>query len=98
MVLYVILKILDLYTGFYISYIFLYPEFYNDYLWVLSSLQQFYKKRNIPNSIFIDNDYEKALISTIQNIIFFNKNTLYLWHIDKNVYINCKLLFNIKKS
>ena len=65
MVLCVILKILDFYTGFYINYIFLYSEFYNDYLWVLSSLQQFYKKKNISNSIFIDNDYEKALISTL---------------------------------
>ena len=41
---------------------------------------------------------EKTLIYTLQNIILFTKHVIYLWHINKNVFINYKLLFDIKKS
>ena len=43
-------------------------------------------------------DCEKALIRALQDIIPFTKQIVCLWHVDKNVLINCKPLFDIQKS
>ena len=65
MPLFVISGVTGLNTSFYISFAFLSSETYNDYLWVLSSLQQFYQERNIPDPIFVGPDCEKALICAL---------------------------------
>lgn len=94
----VILGVIGLNISFYIGFVFLSLEIYNDYLWVLLSLQQFYQKWNILNPIFVDIDCEKALICVLQDIIPSTKYVEYLWHVNKNVVTNCKPLFEIKKS
>ena len=43
MSLYVILYIVSLNTDFNISFTFFFMEIYKDYLWILSSLQEFYQ-------------------------------------------------------
>ncbi len=85
-------------TSFYIGFTFLSSETYTDYGWVLLSLQQFYNEGNIPDPIFVGIDCKKALICTLQDVIPFTKYTVCLWHIDKNVFTNCKPLFDIEKS
>ena len=51
MLLYVILGVIGLKISFYIGFVFLSSETYNDYFWVLSSLQQFYQEGNISDPI-----------------------------------------------
>lgn len=41
---------------------------------------------------------KKALISTLQDVMSSTKHVVCLWHIDKNMLSNCKLLFDTKKS
>ena len=85
-------------TSFYIGFAFLFLENYSDYLWVLSSLQQFYPKGNIPDPIFVDTNCKKALINALQDVMPCTKHAVYFWNVDKNVLTNCKLSFDIEKS
>lgn len=62
MLLYIISGVRNLNIGFYIAFAFLFSKTYNDYLWVLSSPQQFYQEGNILDPIFIETNCEKALI------------------------------------
>ena len=73
---YVVSGMTGLNTNFYMGFVFLSSETYNDYLWVLSSLQQFYQKKNIPNPIFISTNCEKALICALQGVIPFSKHVV----------------------
>lgn len=98
MPLYVISKVTSLNTSFYIGFAFLFLEIYHDYLRVLSSPQQFYQEGNILDLIFVDIDCEKALICILQDVMFFTKYTICLWHVNKNVLTNCKLSFDIEES
>ena len=94
----VISGVTGLNTSFYIGFAFLSSETYNDYLWVLSSLQQFYQEGNIPDPIFVGTDCEKALICALQDVMPSTKHAVCLWHVDKNVLTNCKPSFDIEES
>ena len=91
-----ILGVTGLNTSFYIGFTFLSSETYNDYIWILSSLQQFYQERNIPDPIFVSTDCEKALICVIQDLMPSTKYAIYFWHVNKNMLTNCKPLFGIE--
>ena len=98
MLLYVISGVIGLNTSFYIGFAFLSLEIHSDYLWVLSSLQQFYQEENIPDPIFVGTNCEKALIRLFQDVMPSTKHAVCLWHINKNMLTNCKPSFDIEES
>ena len=98
MQLYVISGITGLNISFYISFSFLSLEIYNNYLQILLSLQQFYQKKNISELIFMSTNSKEALICALQNVILFTIYAVCFFYIDKNVFTNYKLLFDVEKS
>lgn len=98
MLLYIISRLTGLNISFYISYTFLFSKTYSDYFWILSSLHQFYQKKNILDLNFVVTNYEKALIFILQDVIFCTKQVICLWHVNKNILINCKPSFDIEES
>ena len=44
------------------------------------------------------NNYEKALIHALQDVMRSTKYIVCFWHVDKNVLTNCKPSFNIEES
>lgn len=48
--------------------------------------------------MFIDTNFEGAFIYALQNVMFSTKHTVCLWYIDKNIFTNCKLLFDLEKK
>ena len=93
-----ILGVTGLNTSFYIGFAFLSSKTYNNYIWILSSLQQFYQKRNIPDPIFVGTDCKKALIYVIQDLMPSTKYAIYFWYVNKNMLTNCKPSFDIEES
>lgn len=50
------------------------------------------------NLILVIMNMEMALINTIQQVFFMANHALCLQHVDKNIQVNCKSFFNIKKE
>lgn len=51
----------------------------------------FVKKKYITDPIFVDTDYEKTLIVTLQGVIYTTKYNIHPWLVDKNLFINFKI-------
>jgi hypothetical protein len=89
-----------MHTNFYVAFCFMSQEISVDYTWILNQLKMIYVKTTIFFSTVIVIDMKKKLMSTIQ-IVFSSSiiiNILCLWHINKNVLVNCKKSFAIKKE
>lgn len=96
--LHVISRVTGLNTTFYIGFAFLFSETYIDYHWVLSSLQQFYRERDIPDPVFVGTDCKKALIWALEFVMPDTKHSLRLRHVDKNVLTNCRSSFDTDET
>ena len=94
----VIFEITALNISFYIAFVFMLHEIADDYIWVLKQLKAVYRKLSLNDSEvnIIDRDSELILIS--HRVFSTIRHTLCIWHIDKNVLVNCKGLFAIEQN
>lgn len=83
-------------TSFYIGFCFLCAEKEKDYRWMLEALEELYQSLDIPNPTVIITDGEKGLVPAIP--LVYNptqtKHLLCVWHINKNILVNCKPWFD----
>jgi hypothetical protein len=87
-----------LHFNFFVTFCFMIKETSADYFWILQQLKTIYLKLNFSNSIVIITDMKKELM-TIISLNFENfSHLLCIWHINKNVLINCKKEFDNKKN
>lgn len=86
--------VIPLNTTFYVVFCFLSGEKTADYSWLCLALEGLHQSLDIPNPKVIITDAENGLIAAIP-LTFGStvQHLLCLWHINKNVVINCKKWF-----
>jgi hypothetical protein len=98
MFLCIIIEIIALNIIFYIAFVFFSSEIISTFEWILQQVLELYQKFNIFNFIFIITNCEISLINAISSISFTIQHALCLWHVDKNVFKNCKWFFDDNES
>ncbi|CAG8666746.1 18842_t:CDS:2, partial [Racocetra persica] len=78
-------------TTFSSCFAFLKSEQEEDYKWALTCV--FHIFGNIPKPQVIMTDHELALMNVIKTVFPESKNLLCIWHIEKNVLVNCRRYF-----
>ena len=68
---------------FFICFVFMIQEQYNDYFWAITKIKELIFKDILPNIIVTDR--ELALMNSIENVLPNSINFLCIWHINKNV-------------
>jgi hypothetical protein len=68
-------------------------EIAEDYIWVLEQLKAVYRRLNINDPEASITDRDSGLILASHRVFSTTRHTLCIWHIDKNVLVNCKGLF-----
>jgi hypothetical protein len=76
--------------SFSIAFCFLKSELSEDYVW---ALQSFIRCFGIIPPVFVT-DQEDALINAASYVFQSTTNLLCVWHLNKNVLKNCKLIFS----
>lgn len=77
-------------TTFYVGFAFLASERTADYVWVLTQLKLLYDELDISPPEVILTDCERGLINASRLVFSTTQHLLCIWHIDKNVLINCR--------
>ncbi|GKA61621.1 PKS-NRPS hybrid synthetase [Tanacetum coccineum] len=75
-------------TSFYSGFVFLKKEDTESYVWALKAFKEFLGPSNQPAVIM--SDRELALMSSIKDVFPSTTSLLCIWHIQKNVFSNCK--------
>ncbi|GJZ22592.1 PKS-NRPS hybrid synthetase, partial [Tanacetum coccineum] len=75
-------------TSFYSGLVFLKKEDTESYVWALKAFKEFLGPSNQPAVIM--SDRELALMSSIKDVFPSTTSLLCIWHIQKNVFSNCK--------
>lgn len=87
-------EVINLNTSFYFAFVFLSSEYAVNYQRVLEQYHILCNVENIPNPTVIATDDEKGLISAIHEVFPETHHVLCLWHVNKNVIVNCKSSFD----
>ena len=90
----IIIDVTSLNTIFYVAFCFLSKEKTNDYEWMLQQLREVCEKINVSDSNVIVIDNEKSLKTAISKVFSSIRQFLCLWHLNKNVFSNCKIWFD----
>lgn len=88
-----------LHTIFYIAFTFMAKETTPDYTWIVHQIKRLYSLLTRSDSVVILTDIKQRLMNAI-TLIFPHPSTAHLfctWHINNNVTVNCKKIFNFKK-
>ncbi len=87
-----------LHRNFYVAFCFMTRKKFDDYFWALNQLKFFYKQLELLDLIVFVTDIKKAFMSA--RILMFSQSNhlLCMWHISKNVLINCKKIFSINEA
>lgn len=80
-------------TTFYVGFCFLTKEGCEDYVWVLNCYKNLIESIDVPDPTVYITDSESGLIPAIPHVFPQKKHLLCLWHINKNVLINCRPWF-----
>ncbi|GJR30188.1 PKS-NRPS hybrid synthetase [Tanacetum coccineum] len=83
-------------TSFYSGFAFLQKEDKDSYAWALTTFKKFLGDENQPYVIITDR--ELALINAIKDVFPSATSLLCVWHINKNVFSNCKTHFVIAEE
>lgn len=98
MSLFIIFDHIVLHIIFYIIFAFLIKKITFDYAWILNQLKIIYTRLKVLDLTVIITNMKKALMLAI-SVIHSNINYLLcFWHINNNVLINCKRVFDDKKT
>ena len=65
---FIFINVIDLNDFFYVNFCFVKNEYINDYIWMLETMQEFYKKLQLSSSQIILSNNDKIIASTIINI------------------------------
>ncbi len=98
MPLYIITGVTSLNTTYYVVFSFLSAETVDDYRWVLGALNKLYEFLDIPDPKVIVTDADPSNICAILEGFPLASHLLCLWHMNKNVMVNCKKLFEDKET
>jgi hypothetical protein len=96
--MFVIIDQIDLNTIFYVVFAFMVSEYTIDYQWTLQELKKIYEKLELSNSTVIITNCERALVNVISLEFPTVGHIFCTWHINNNVWINCKKQFETKKA
>ena len=83
-------------TSFYSWFAFLQKEDKDSYAWALTTFKKFLGDENQPSVIMMDR--ELALMNAIKDVFPSTTSLLCVWHINKNVFANCKTHFVIAEE
>ena len=78
-------------TSFFSCFVFLQKEEEEDYVWALTKFGKILGIDNYP--LVIVSDRELALMNAIKVVFPRTTNLLCVWHIEKNILVNCKRHF-----
>ena len=90
----IITGVTPLNTNFYVAFCFLTKEGVEDYQWMLQQLRRLCDETDVPDPIVVVTDNEKSLIAALPRVFPTTRHLLCLWHINKNVWTNCKAWFD----
>ncbi len=96
--LFVIVDHISLSITFYVDFAFLTKETKKNYIWMLKTLQKYFKKENIFISNVLMTNRDLKLINVLHLIFLIVKHFLCVWHVNKNVLTHCKSDFIIKET
>ncbi len=85
-------------TIFYVDFAFLTRKTEKNFVWMLKTLQNYLKEKNIFISEVLMTNRDLKLINVSHSIFFTVKHLLCIWHVNKNVLTHCKSDFNIKEE
>lgn len=80
-------------TIFYIIFAFLIDEIEKNFAWIIEQIKTLYVNFNVFKFKIIVIDRNFALMITLKKTYSNIKNLLYVWHVNKNVVINCRFFF-----
>ncbi len=98
MPLLVITGVTALNTSFFVGFCFMEAEKTADYVWVLEQLKLLYTQLDLPDPAVILTDCERGLINALRSVFRGSSHLLCIWHIDKNVLVNCRKHFDIEED
>ena len=79
-----------LHTNFSVAFALTSAEDEDSFLWALSQLREMAEHHNIPSSLVIVSDYDKAFKNAARKVFETSQQQLCVWHILKNVVHNIK--------
>jgi len=97
MPLLVITGVTALNTSFFVGFCFMAAEKTADYVWVLKQLKLLYTELDLPDPAVILTDCERGLINALRSVFRESSHLLCIWHIDKNVLVNCRKHFDTEE-
>ena len=98
MSLFVIMNFIALKTNFYINFAFLKSEKKTNFDWIIEQHKKLYKSLNLSNFVVIITNRNQTFLNVIEFNYFDVYNVFCVWHINKNVFKNCKPAFEIQKK
>ncbi len=98
MSLLMIVKQTSIGTTFYIVFAFLESERPENYVWILKHLKNAYGALDLLDPDVIVTDRDLTLMQAIEKIFSNTAALLCIWHVNKNVLKNCKVLFTTEKT
>ncbi len=98
MSLLIIIEITALNIFFFVEFCFMKVEKTANCVWVLKQLKLLYTEFNLSDSTMILIDCKWNLINALQSVFHESSHLLCIWHIDKNILVNCKKHFDIKEN
>ena len=85
-------------TTYYIGFAFLATERVEDYRWILQFVRRLYEALDIPDPSVIVIDGDPVFIRAVSEECPVSSHLLCLWHLNQNVVVNCKKLFEDEES
>ena len=98
MPLLVITGVTALNTSFFVGFCFMAAEKTSDYVWVLEQLKLLYTELHLSHPAVVLTDCERGLINALRSVFPGSSHLLCVWHIDKNVLVNCRKHFDTEES
>ncbi len=97
MSLLIIIEVIALNIFFFVEFCFMTVEKTANYVWVLKQLKLQYTELDLSDSTVILTDCEQDLINALRSVFRESSHLLCIWHIDKNVLVNCRKHFDTEE-
>ncbi len=97
MSLLIIIEVIALNIFFFVEFCFMTVEKTANYVWVLKQLKLLYTELDLSDLTMILTDCERDLINVLRSVFRESSHLLCIWHIDKNVLVNCRKHFDTEK-
>lgn len=100
MLLLIICESSALHTNFYVAFCFIAQEKTPDYIFAMQQLKSLYQTLELSSPTVAVTDMERSLINAIREAFSLSHTThlLCIWHINKNVFVNCRKDFATKEE